>query len=340
MKLNRGRTEWIAALASLIIGVLLLVGCTSAIASHSPVINSLTAGSEELLPSQTCEVACNASHLDGESLSYQWSANRGSISGEGPVVNWTAPNTAGTYTITVSVSDGSGGQSISYLSIKVLPDNPPTIERLDIEEAEVTVSEDCHVVCVAADPDGGVLSYEWSASGGNISGEGPTVTWTAPEAVGTCTITVTVSDGEGNEDTASLDIDVLATNDPPKIKGFGITDIIGKSIEEKDIRIDKHYFIECIASDPDGDKLSYDWWVSEGAILDEDDAIDMLPDSMLSDYMPKIREGAIILWLAPDDKTEAIFEVTVQDGRGGEDTDAMRRQVYLSRCDSVSGYNE
>ncbi len=337
MKLARGRAEWIPTLVTLIISVLLLVGCTPAVASYSPVINSLTVESDVVSPSQTCEVACNASHLDGESLSYQWSANRGSISGEGPVVNWTAPDAAGNYTITVSVSNGKGGQSISYLSIKVVPNKPPTIESLNIKEAEVTVSEDCHVACVATDPDGDVLSYKWSASGGSIYGKGPAVNWTAPDTVGTCTITVTVTDGQGGEDTASLDVDVLAVNNPPKIKGFRITDIMGEPVGEKDIRIDKHYFIECIASDPDGDKLSYDWSVTGGTVLKEDAVVKLLADSesMLSDYMPKIQEGVIIPWLAPDDKTEATFEVTVQDGRGGEDIGGMQRQVYLSKCDAA-----
>jgi hypothetical protein len=340
MKGYRVRTEWTLVLATLIIGVLLLVGCTSATASHYPVINSLTAESEVLLPSQTCDITCNATHLNGESLSYQWSANRGRISGEGPVVTWTAPDDAGNYTITVSVSDGNGIQSWKYLSIKVVSNNPPTIESLDIGEDEVIVSADCHVVCVAADRDGGVLSYEWSASGGSISGEDSMATWTAPEAVGTYTITVTVTDGQGGEDTASLDIDVLAINNPPEVKGFRITDIANKRIADNEIYINRHYFIECIASDRDGDRLSYDWWVSDGTILEEDDAIDMLTDYMLSDYMSKIQKGVIILWLAPDYETEAIFEVTVRDERGGKDDGGMPLHVFLSKCDSVSGYNE
>ena len=315
MKLDRVRTEWIPALATLIISVLLLVGCTSATASYSPVINSLTADNDVLLPAQTCEIACNASHLNGASLSYQWSANRGSISGEGPVVNWTAPDAAGNYTITVSVSDGNSGQSISYLSIKVASNNPPTIESLDFGEDEVTVSANCHIVCVAADRDGGVLSYEWSASGGNISGEDSVVTWTAPEAAGTYTITVTVTDDQGDEDTASLDIDVLAVNNPPEVKDFIITKKSNLPCEKDEIYIDNHYYIECIASDPDGDKLSYDWSVSEG-VVEKD-------------------EGSRILWEAPSEKTDAIFEVTVQDERGGEDVSAMRLEVFLSKCDSV-----
>lgn len=344
MKVCCMRTEWISVLATLIIFTLLLVGCTSATASHSPVINSVMADRDVLLASQTCEISCNASHLDGQILTYQWSANGGSISGEGPVVHWTAPDVANTYYITVSVSNGNSGQSVSYLSIEVVSNKPPTIASLDIEEDEVIVSADCHLTCVAADQDGGELSYKWSSSGGNISGEGPVVDWTAPEEVGTYTITVTVSDGQGGQATKSLDIDVLANNNRPKVKGFRITDITGEPVEEKGIRITKHYFIECRASDPDGDELSYDWWVSEGAILDEDDAIDILKEyeeyyTVLSHYIPKLREGIMVLWKAPDEKPghdgEVIFEVTVRDKRGGKDDDGMSVMVYLSKCDSV-----
>jgi len=345
------RAEWIPVLAILITSVLLLVGCTSITTSHSPVISDFTAESEALLPFQTCEITCVASDLDGDSLSYEWAANRGSISGEGPVVSWTAPEADGTYTITVSVSDSNGGQDIDYLSIEVVPNspptvesldiievvpnNPPTIESLDTEEAEVIVSASCNIECVASDQDGDELGYEWSASGGSISGEGSMVTWTAPEAAGTYTIMVMVTDDQGGEDTASLDIDVLAFNNPPKIKdkGFLVTNKIDEPMENGKVLKEHSYYIECIASDPDGDELSYDWWVSDGEILEEDDAIDLLPDSMLADYRPKIREGSVIFWRAPDYTTKVTFEVTVSDDRGGEDDHGMLLKVVLTACD-------
>lgn len=309
------RTEWIPVLAILIISVL-LIGCSSVTTCHSPIISALTASSEVVLPSQTCEITCVALDPDGDSLNYQWAANRGSISGEGAVVTWTAPEAVGTYTITVSVNDGNGNQITRYLSIEVAANNPPTIESLDIEEAEVIVSASCHIKCAASDQDGDELSYEWSASGGSISGEGSLVTWTAPEAVGMYTITVTVTDGQGGEDTASLDIDVLAVNNPPKIERFLVTNKIGQPMEKGKVLKEHCYYIECIASDPDGDKLSYDWWVSDGKILEE--------------------KRSRIFWQAPNDNIRVTFKVTVSDERGGEDDDTMLLKVVTTTCQLYS----
>ncbi|MCK4537446.1 MAG: right-handed parallel beta-helix repeat-containing protein [Candidatus Krumholzibacteria bacterium] len=50
----------------------------------------------------------------------------------------------------------------------------------------------------ASDPDGDEISFSWSATGGEFipaSGEGSSVSWTAPAGAGTHTLTVSVSDG-------------------------------------------------------------------------------------------------------------------------------------------------
>ncbi len=76
-----------------------------------------------------------------------------------------------------------------------LPSNQaPAISSLTTNEEWVESADICQVECTASDPDGDELSYSWSTDGGNISGEGSTVSWTAPEALGTYTITVEVTD--------------------------------------------------------------------------------------------------------------------------------------------------
>lgn len=64
------------------------------------------------------------------------------------------------------------------------------------------------VECSARDPDGDELSYAWSVDGGEITGEGAVGNWVTPDANGTYTITVTVTDGRGGQDTKSLEIKV------------------------------------------------------------------------------------------------------------------------------------
>jgi hypothetical protein len=86
--------------------------------------------------------------------------------------------------------------------------NPPVIDSLTAEPQEVGRAETSAIECVASDPDGDELSYTWLWERGDIEGEGPIVTWVAPNAYDTYTITVIVTDGRGEEATQSIDIEV------------------------------------------------------------------------------------------------------------------------------------
>lgn len=196
----------LSGLTILVLASLLIDGCTSG--NQPPLISSFTASAERVNPSGSCQAECVAQDPDGDKLSYTWSASGGSISGEGSVITWTAPETPGDYTITVKVTDGRGGKARTQLTIVVAVNRPPVIASLTVERTRVTRAMTTAIECVAQDPDGDKLSYTWSASGGNISGEGPAVTWTAPNNFGICTITVTVADGRDGQATQSIEIEV------------------------------------------------------------------------------------------------------------------------------------
>ncbi|GAH97389.1 unnamed protein product, partial [marine sediment metagenome] len=63
--------------------------------------------------------------------------------------------------------------------------------------------------CVVSDTSG-ELVYEWSCDGGEISGEGSMITWTAPDRAGEVTVTVTVSDAYGNMISKSIVFNVVS----------------------------------------------------------------------------------------------------------------------------------
>jgi len=84
----------------------------------------------------------------------------------------------------------------------------PVIESLTAEPPVVSQDKSATVKCVASDPDGDELSYQWVATKGNISGQDSTVTWTAPNTCGDYVITVTVVDSGGKEVTEELTIEV------------------------------------------------------------------------------------------------------------------------------------
>jgi hypothetical protein len=190
---------------------------------------------------------------------------------------------------------------------------PPLIASLFAIQERVNPSGSCQVQCFASDPDGDKLSYTWSAGNGVISGEGSTVSWTAPEAPGAYTITVQVTDGRDGEATAQLIVNVAAPNHPPTIENLVVTaehrylkeTTAGYTTTESAYKVlqGKAYEIECVASDPDGDELLSEWSADGGAISGE---------------------GAVVVtWTAPLRGGEVTVTVTVSDGRGGVATKSV-----------------
>jgi len=85
---------------------------------------------------------------------------------------------------------------------------PPQISSLTATPPGVGAGGSSTVVCVATDPDGDTLSYDWTATKGTFTGSGDTVTWMGPNEEGTYTIRVTVSDGKGGTVEESVSVAV------------------------------------------------------------------------------------------------------------------------------------
>ena len=241
------------------------------LANHRPVITSLAVEPEKVLPAGSCQIVCNATAPRGDVLSYNWSASGGNITGEGAMVIWTAPYSQGSYSVTVTVTDSHGGKATDYVTIIVRVNRAPIINSLVADSDWATPSGSLRMTCNASDPDGDELSYEWTASGGNIYGTGAVVNWTAPEEVGLYNITVVVKDGYGGEDMRMVTLSV-ALNPPPTIEKLVITPKGNPYLREPshsgcdcDVWILEEYNIECVASNTGGE-LVYNWSCDGGVI--------------------------------------------------------------------------
>lgn len=82
----------------------LLAGCDQK--NHAPVIHTVTADPHTVGVNNPCIIRVAANDLEGDSLIYSFSATAGTIEGNSDTETWTAPSTEGSYTITVTVSDG------------------------------------------------------------------------------------------------------------------------------------------------------------------------------------------------------------------------------------------
>jgi hypothetical protein len=175
---------------------------------------------------------------------------------------------------------------------------PPVINSLEAEADWALPSGTIQVTCNASDRDGDELSYNWSASGGNITGTGPEVTWTAPEEIGVCDITVVVNDGHDGEDTRSV-ILIAANGTLPIIENLIVTAREPKYLKETSygykVGKGKEYDIKCVASSNTSGELVYEWLCDSGEISGE---------------------GSEITWTAPNTAGDVTVTVIVVDVAG------------------------
>jgi hypothetical protein len=87
--------------------------------NRPPVIDSLTSKYSQVKEGMVAQIECAAADPDGDELTYLWSASGGSITGEGAVADWTAPDKYGIYTINVEVLDGRGRDDIESMEMRV-----------------------------------------------------------------------------------------------------------------------------------------------------------------------------------------------------------------------------
>jgi len=306
-KLNR----WLTGLVILASVILPIGGCVPA--NQLPVITSLKAKQNVIAPLDSCLIECVASDEDGDELTYKWSASEGNITGAGATVAWSAPETEGIYNIVVKVADGNEGEATDSITIIVKDNHPPEIISLVANAEWVTPASSCRIACKAEDPDGDELSYEWSASGGDISGTGSVATWTSPERVGVCYITVGVTDGYGGQSTRSLSISVVSSP-PPVIERLIVTTDEPKYLKEYEggykILRNRSYIIGCVVKDA-SDDLMYEWSADEGEISGK---------------------GSMIVWTAPDEGGEVTVTAIVSDSSGSAATKSIVFKVETCGC--------
>jgi chitinase len=203
------KSKWLAGIVMVTVIALLFGGCC--LTNEPPFISSLNLNTEgEITTGEIYPVECVAVDADEDELSYSWTADAGSLSGEGDTVQWAAPDEPGSYTISVEVSDGSDVATDQIIVWVEMPNNSPLVESLDTDCPRVRKGHSATLSCLASDPDGDELSYEWSVERGTLSAEGPDATWVAPNEYGSFVITVTVSDGRGGQAIGEIAITVCS----------------------------------------------------------------------------------------------------------------------------------
>jgi hypothetical protein len=210
-----------SCLAIMAAAVLLSALSCAPVDNYPPIITSLEGSADWTFPLGSLNVTCTASDRDGDELSYNWSASGGNITGTGPKVTWTAPEEIGVCDITVVVNDGHDEEDTRSVILIAANGTIPMIENLVVTAEhkylkktttgyKVGKGKEYDIECIASSNTSGELVYDWSYDGGEISGEGSMITWTAPYTAGVVTVTAIVFDVAGNMDSESIVFTVVS----------------------------------------------------------------------------------------------------------------------------------
>lgn len=155
----------------------------------------------------------NAKHT----LNYTWSSTGGQITGKDNTASLDTNGVAGgSYTVTANIVDPKAeknGTATCSANFTIKQPQPPGVS-CSANPTTIAIGELATVTMTASDPQGWPLTYNWSNSGGTLSGSGTSVTVTATNADAGNPITVT---GTATDARANLSASCTASVNVPAV---------------------------------------------------------------------------------------------------------------------------
>lgn len=279
--------------------------------NSAPVILAVTIAPERIRPGDRCQLVCQASDEDGDTLTYTWTASQGDISGSGATVEWTAPTTEGLLPISVTVDDGRGGTDGRSVALTVKSNSAPEFQSIPSFAQGVRPGASVAISCPAVDADDDKITYEWQAAFGEIRGEGDAITWIAPTDLGSYAVTVFARDAYGGESRRDVLISVTPSL-TPRLGTFAVEaidhDMLKYELGVWDIYVGESCRVECVVLEGDG-PFTYAWTADEGILT---------------------ADGAVATWQAPAVRGPATIKVAVTDAHGN--TNSGQLLMYAEDC--------
>lgn len=187
---------------------------------------------------------------DGTIAAYAWDFGDGATSAEASPGHTYAAS--GTYTVELTVTDNRGKTDVVRHDVTVTKPaaNQPPVAAFTVQCAERACSFDSSG---SGDPDGTITSYAWDFGDGSPAGSGvsPEHTYDDP---GDYQVTLTVTDNDGANDTASRTVTATAgANQAPRAAFTSSVSGLTASFDGSG------------SNDPDGQVVSYAWTFGDGS---------------------------------------------------------------------------
>lgn len=180
------------------------------------------------------------------------------------------------------------GIVVDYGQTTVAYNRPPRLKSLAAATSVLQVGQQLQVYATAEDSEQDPLSYSWEVVGGSLQGEGAVTVFQAPTTPGSAVVRCIVTDTQGQSDTASLQLTVVAEiNVAPQLLSIEKSTPYAAPAESVQI--------SCDAVDANGDQLTFSWSASGGSFSGS---------------------GSSVVWTAPASQGIYSITVTVADEQG------------------------
>ncbi|WP_340819906.1 PKD domain-containing protein [Methanolobus sp. WCC4] len=190
---------------------------------------------------------------DGMITGYMWNLGDGSSSNDENVTH--AYDTAGDYTVELTVFDDMGATNTTTGTVTIVQPNRAPVAVMDMPSSAYEGEAVDFDASASTDPDGNSISYSWNFGDGDTSVEmKPQHTYTT---TGTYDVTLTVTDVEGltNTTSGSITINEILVNEAPTARiTMPATAYAGEPVT-----------FDALLSTDDGTIVSYAWDFEDGS---------------------------------------------------------------------------
>ena len=191
----------------------------------------------------SCGLTSTSSDPDGSISTFHWDFGDGQTSAEqNPSHDYGA---AGTYPVTLTVTDDQGATNTTSQPLTVAAANQPPVAAFTSSCSALT----CGFTSTSSDPDGSISAYNWTfGDGGTAAVQNPSHSYAA---AGSYSVTLTVTDNQGATNAISRPVTITPANQPP-VAAF-TSSCSGFSCS-----------FMSTSSDPDGSISAYGWTFGDG----------------------------------------------------------------------------
>lgn len=176
--------------------------------NYAPRIKALAAEKPVLAVIDSTKIFLTIFDQDSPDLNVEWQINTGSFSGEGSEIIWKPNDSIGLHEIKVIIEDEAGQKDSTSILIEVVAEInlAPVIRNIILDKSYAHPGESIQIMLDVFDPNGDDLIFNWTSSGGNISGDESEISWQSPANEGIYNVSVTIRDSAGLQTNATIPV--------------------------------------------------------------------------------------------------------------------------------------